>query len=1029
MFKIIQIILMNVLVIFNTHAETQPKFTLTPLTDTTLIMFLDQTVVVKYRVTNQTNTTRTLTIVPIPGVIQTTAGTGVCAAPFTLAHGQSCVLTLSLYGRHLSENTIGGPKVCKTQRAGNTHPTPFLCSQPSFADQLNITRLPIERAILFANPSLLTFEPNGASQTMEITNASTTITARDVHADFKNTALDGNVTQDASACSTLLPGAHCNLVFTPGSTAVSKSSFPIYGTNTQTVAGKIEVVSPSAATITTKGSPVELDRNDTQTLTVNNTSLSLDANDIAAHNVPTGVTASACTPNPTPHGSSCTITFTSASTPVEQTTINIYGTNTSQTTATVTVNPSVNIAFLSPSSLLLTTSGTSTGRMIIQNTSSSTITGGLIADFSGTALSGSVEASGCEGDLAAGATCAITFKAGFTKVPETAFPIHGVVASSTNSLVGTIAIVADLDRAILFNYPPSLTFEPNGPSQSMMITNSSKIITARNVRADFTNTALDGTVNQDASQCSTILPGAHCNLVFTPGSTAVSNSSFPIYGINTQMVAGNIEVISPTAATITAEGSPIELDRNETQILTVNNTSLSLDANGITAHNVPAGVTASACTPDPTPYGGSCTITLTSGSTPVEQTTITIYGSNTTQTTATVTVNPSDNIAFVSSSSLILTASGTSTGQMILQNTSSATISGGLMADFSGTALSGSVEATGCEEDLIPGATCAITFKAALTNVLETAFPIHGVVASSTNSLVGTITVVPSPVAYLTTPSGNSLSQCSIQSETNHLTNCQIITGLGLSEPHGMTLDPTHTHVYIVNRTGSTVTYCDIDTKSLNPVNCRSAAANGLNTPVGIAINPAGTYAYVTNTGNNTVSKCTIQGDGGFNNTCINSGASSMTIPNAIVIKPTNDFAYVSNTTASKMIQCAISDNGNLSGCISVWGGINDFSTGITINNNIIYEIARGSDGHIHEFVCTLVNGGGVTGCTIRDLLFGAANNTGMIAISTITPTAYIGFNTANQYIQCILSSNGLLTGCAITTTTPGNNWGVALLE
>ena len=130
MLKIIQIILMNIFVIFSSHAATQPKFTFTPLTDTTVIMSLDQTVVVRYLITNQTTVTRTLTVVPTPGITQTTAGTGVCPSPFTLAHGQSCVLTLSLYGINLSERTVGGPKVCKTKSTGDTQYDPFYVHNP-----------------------------------------------------------------------------------------------------------------------------------------------------------------------------------------------------------------------------------------------------------------------------------------------------------------------------------------------------------------------------------------------------------------------------------------------------------------------------------------------------------------------------------------------------------------------------------------------------------------------------------------------------------------------------------------------------------------------------------------------------------------------------------------------------------------------------------------------------------------------------------------------------------------------------------
>ncbi|KTD53578.1 protein with a bacterial immunoglobulin-like domain protein [Legionella santicrucis] len=132
-------ILWSLLLLFTVnglHAGTQVKFNIVPTTATTkqIPNFSHDTV--QYRVTNNTKITRTLTMKPIPGVSQITAGG--CSNPFTLAMNESCLLTLSLDGSTLPERVTSGPEICKTRGPGDNTPDRFLCSQPSAANSLNI---------------------------------------------------------------------------------------------------------------------------------------------------------------------------------------------------------------------------------------------------------------------------------------------------------------------------------------------------------------------------------------------------------------------------------------------------------------------------------------------------------------------------------------------------------------------------------------------------------------------------------------------------------------------------------------------------------------------------------------------------------------------------------------------------------------------------------------------------------------------------------------------------------------------------
>lgn len=136
-----------------THAGTQPKFEFTPTTPTTVnIPFTDSTTV-QYRVTNNTQVTRTLTMLPISGVSQITTNVGDCPNPFVLAHGEHCLLTLNVFGSSAGEPVTGGPKICKTKGAGDNSPDAFLCSQPSRANTLNVTWTAYPLKITAVTPS------------------------------------------------------------------------------------------------------------------------------------------------------------------------------------------------------------------------------------------------------------------------------------------------------------------------------------------------------------------------------------------------------------------------------------------------------------------------------------------------------------------------------------------------------------------------------------------------------------------------------------------------------------------------------------------------------------------------------------------------------------------------------------------------------------------------------------------------------------------------------------------------------------
>lgn len=123
------------------YAESTPKFSLNPTTPTTVSVPKNQTGKVSYLVVNNTKITRTLTMVPIPGVTSIKAKANSCAKLFTLKHKESCSLDLELVGKNLPAVINEGPVICKSQ-TGTNLPDPFLCSGPSQANLLHITVTP-----------------------------------------------------------------------------------------------------------------------------------------------------------------------------------------------------------------------------------------------------------------------------------------------------------------------------------------------------------------------------------------------------------------------------------------------------------------------------------------------------------------------------------------------------------------------------------------------------------------------------------------------------------------------------------------------------------------------------------------------------------------------------------------------------------------------------------------------------------------------------------------------------------------------
>lgn len=247
--KLTQKIILSCCLLIITAAFVQagsPLFTLTPLTATTVSVPSNSTVQVQYTVTNNTRITRALTIQPITAVTQVTTGSGVCTSPFTLTSNQSCTLTLNIDGATLaaalSPSITVGPIVCKTKGNGDNNPDPFLCSQPSVANSLNITvGSPLTSAVITVSGSPLTLTANGPAGNLTINNTSSEVTATNITSNLTGALATAGVTQSATTCASVAPLGTCTLTFLPSSSTVAQTSFPIAGDNTNAITAAITV--------------------------------------------------------------------------------------------------------------------------------------------------------------------------------------------------------------------------------------------------------------------------------------------------------------------------------------------------------------------------------------------------------------------------------------------------------------------------------------------------------------------------------------------------------------------------------------------------------------------------------------------------------------------------------------------------------------------------------------------------------------------------------------------------------------------
>ena len=523
------------------HAATQPKFTIIPTTATSLSMQSTDVATVQYVVTNKTKITRTLTMAPIKnGITQITGGSGGCGNPFILANNQSCVLTIQISAALLPVGRTSNPvKICKTITGTNT-PDPFLCSQTSQANNLDITRFP-EKAVISSNTRSLQLTVDGTPQSITITNRSYNVSAQNINAILAGTSLEGNVVVTANTCQNVAPRASCVITFSATQpVATSPVNVQIRGSNTNTISILISTIIPNTAQLSITGSPLVLYSSGSNgTIYVTNNGPTIVANNITAILPPslsTSVTlVDRINCDTVNVGDVCQLVFKPHTKSLSSTQIPIYGSNTSIVYATIAVNNTGEIEIsISPTSLTMQADGTSTQTITITNQSTTSNATNVVAYLSNV---GSVTATSCP-TIAFGSSCIMTFNPGTTVIGPTNFLIYGK---------NTTTVTAEVSVGSYFVY-----------------------------------VANNGGVNGDTSTLGTV---SLCNLSVTTGNlsncTEIAADQYTTSGVAINSSGTNAYVITNTNSNTSAGVNSFSIDPSNGTLTNTATTSAGLSSSSI----------------------------------------------------------------------------------------------------------------------------------------------------------------------------------------------------------------------------------------------------------------------------------------------------------------------------------------------------------------------------------------------------------------------------------------------------------------
>jgi len=197
----------------------RPVWTFTPLTSTHVTVPSNGITTVLYQIKNQSKKTKTLSLQPMPGIIQDISGEN-CGHSFVLSHNDSCTLELKIIGSEFQGSITKTPVICSKQN---------ICYRPSIDNLMYITIGPETNTTLVLNRPSLALSRTGYTE-YGIGNNQASGLARSItltnngNADAENLSLSqisfSPGTVYSHNCPQTLPaGNSCTITITPGNIA------------------------------------------------------------------------------------------------------------------------------------------------------------------------------------------------------------------------------------------------------------------------------------------------------------------------------------------------------------------------------------------------------------------------------------------------------------------------------------------------------------------------------------------------------------------------------------------------------------------------------------------------------------------------------------------------------------------------------------------------------------------------------------------------------------------------------------------
>ncbi|MCR9191852.1 MAG: hypothetical protein NXI01_04260 [Gammaproteobacteria bacterium] len=519
--------------------------------------------------------------------------------------------------------------------------------------------------------------------------------------------------------------------------------------------------------------------------------------------------------------------------------------------------------------------------------------------------------------------------------------------------------------------------------------------------------------------------------------------------------------------------TPIEMNlvaAGAAQQFTVTNQSPTATANNIQLHlerTALAGNVTQTSTCDSVGPGGSCTITVTPGTTAYSSTLVPIRGANTNPIPVDISVTSPgiSEISVTDGSPLILQTSG-SPGRIRIKNNGDS-IATDIQATLPASMSSVTQDATACD-NLAVGAECDLFFTPGTVPITSTAVDISG---TNTTTTSANIEVDAASEATLAITSGSPLSlkangsttgSMVIQNQSTTTTvsfyadftntalngavtatgcpdigpgaSCTMvftpstkvvsltdfsITGTSAQAVVGqISLVPYVAYITDIESENTPIAICPIDSSgSLNTSSCfnKSGTELGVVDPRGVAVNSSVTMLYVTgfNSSRNelVVGSCPINNleTGDVGSCSLYSGTAIGVGFNGVVYNPVLNVVYTT-TPDDTVYKCSLNSSGVITSCA--------LTTATTLNTPQQPAITAGGD---YIFVanydgdllsqCTIGSDGSLSTCTTFTPISGSVKNIG-VAVNTTDTFLYGTTQVPNVVFWCPLS-DGTLSACS----------------